>query len=280
MIEGFFRTHIKSTNRSDSHLSRHANPMYLMWIVLMVFLLGAISPMIAREPDEILGPESGYIDLRWRSDDKVVAIKYEYEFVEDKLHYDYGEIITVTYDIRVDTSSRGYMPNRTYYLLSSNVTGHQISGSEPYYWKIIKSDIDTLEVITDDRSLQGKFTLQMVHYRDKSKPIQMDDGGFTYFTPIDTTRVVSSKTSRPPAISFNAYRVTTKQEGANVYQHRSGKFYFDQQGGMGLTGKTLDERTKKIFKSGSYVPPDKKTLTYHHNQIFQRLPLGEYSYTR
>jgi hypothetical protein len=235
--------------------------MFFMWIVLLVALLGAVSPMIAHESGEILGPESGFVDLRWRSDDKILALKCEYDFKDDKLNYNYGEIITVTYDIRVDTASRGYMPNRTYYLLSSHVTGHQISGSEPYYWRIVKSDIDTLEVITDDRALQGELTLQLVHYRDKSEPVQMVDGGFSYFTPIDTTRVVSSKTSRPPAIFFNAYRVTTKQEGANVYQHRSGKFYYDQQGGMGLTGKTLDERTKKIFKSGFYVPPEKTTPT-------------------
>jgi len=88
-------------------------------------------PLAASEPGEILGPESGYIDLRWQSNDKVVALKTEYEFLPDKLNYDYGEIIKVTYNISVDTASRGYLPNRTYYLLSPYVAGYQISGSEP-----------------------------------------------------------------------------------------------------------------------------------------------------
>ena len=157
-----------STNGDDCYLLRISNSTFVIYILLFLTLLGNISQMIASESGEILGPESGVVDLRWQSDDKVVALKYEYEFKQDKLNYDYGEIITVTYDIRVDPASRGYIPNRSYYLLSPYVTGYQISGSEPYCWRIIKSDIDTLEVITDNRSLQGEFTLQLVHYRDKS----------------------------------------------------------------------------------------------------------------
>ena len=104
--------------------------MVFIWIVLTAVLLGAISPLLASDPDEILASDPDRITYGRPRDDQVVALKYEYEFMPDKMNYDYGEILRVTYDIHVDKTSRGYVPNRTYYLLSPYVTGHQISGSD------------------------------------------------------------------------------------------------------------------------------------------------------
>jgi hypothetical protein len=205
-------------------------------------------PLAASEPGEIPGPESGYYYNNWLSDDKVVALSYEYEFLPDKLNYDYGEIIKVTYNISVDAASRGYLPNRTYYLLSPYVAGYQISGSTPLYWRIMKSDIDTLEVITDDKPLKGEFTLQLVHYKNRPQKKQLGDGSFMYFTPVDTTKANTGSKSRPPAFDFMAYRIAATQTGANVHQHGSGEFYYDQQCGIPLTGKTQRKRTQEMLK--------------------------------
>jgi hypothetical protein len=59
----------------DNHSFRNSKLVFFVWIVLLVGLLVTISPLIASEPGEILGPESGYIDLHWQSDDKIVAIQ-------------------------------------------------------------------------------------------------------------------------------------------------------------------------------------------------------------
>lgn len=221
-------------------------PKPYCWLMLSIVFMLAISTLTAHDPSEILGPESGFIDIRWQSNDKVVALKYEYEFVEDKLSYRYGEILTVKYDIQVDTASRGYLPNRTYYLLSNHVIGNQIRNAS-YYWRILKSDIDTLEVVTEDRPLKGEFTLQLLHYRDKPNTKQNSGGGYMYFTPIDTTKVGNTKQCGPPAIDFTAYRVAATNTGANVRKHSSGKFYYDQQGAIPLSGKMQREQTMKIF---------------------------------
>jgi hypothetical protein len=79
----------------DNHSFRNSKLVFFVWIVLLVGLLVTISPLIASEPGEILGPELGYIDLHWQSDDKIVAIQSESEYYPDKLHYTHGEIVTV-----------------------------------------------------------------------------------------------------------------------------------------------------------------------------------------
>ncbi len=243
-------------------------------LLLLIGILISLVPLAASETDDILGPESGYIDLRWRSNDKIVAIKSEYEFFPDKLNYDYGEIIKVTYNISVDTGSRGYLPNRTYYLLSPYVTGYQISGSEPLYWRIMKSEIDTLEVITDDKPLKGEFTLQLVHYKDRPQKKQLGDDSFMYFTPIDTTITNTARKSRPPAFNLKVYRVATTQTGANVHQHSSGKFYFDQQGGIALSGKTQKKRTQETLQRGYYAPSTKDNTYLPPQPNFTELAQG------
>ena len=263
-IKTFSVTMSKNGN-DDNHLFRHSKLMPFVLIVLLFGLLVTISPLIASEPGEILGPESGYIDLRWLSDDKVVAIKSEYEYFPDKLHYTHGEIVTVKYDIRVDTTSRGYKPNRTYYLLSPYVTGYQIKGDgDDNYWFIVKSDIDTLEVITDDRNLKGEFILQLLPYNEKPKVIEDNEGSFISLTPIDTTYAKSSKHSGPPRFSFEVVRVAEIDKGENVHLHSSGKFYYDQLSGFGIQGKVESEFWKNRFnrnsgviapKNDSFLPP-------------------------
>lgn len=255
-----FSVMMSTNGNDDNHLFRNSKLMFFVWIVLLFGLLVTISPLIASEPGEILGPESGYMDLRWQSNDKVVALKYEYEFIQDKLSYNYGEILIVKYDISVDTASRGYLPNRTYYLLSTHVIGNQIRNAS-YYWRILKSDIDTLEVITECRSLKGEFTLQLLYYRDKPNTKQNGEGGFMYFTPIDTTKVGNTKQCGPPAFQFTAYRVAATNTGANVHKHNSGKFYYDQLGAIPLSGKTVRERWERLYNSNTdYSNP--KTNTY------------------
>lgn len=257
---------------SDTTSNRHL--FYCTNLLLLIGFLISLVPLAASEPGEIPGPESGYYYNNWLSDDKVVALSYEYEFLPDKLNYDYGEIIKVTYNISVDTASRGYLPNRTYYLLSPFVAGHQIKGSASYYWRIMKSDIDTLEVISDDKPLKGEFTLQLVHYKDRPQKKQLGDDSFMYFTPIDTTITNTTRKSRPPAFQFDAYRVAAMQTGTNVRQHKSGKFYYDQQCGIPLTGKTLKKHTEETLRRSYYAPSTKDNTYLPPQPDFKELAQG------
>jgi hypothetical protein len=270
-----FSVMMSTNGNDDNHLFRNSKTMFFVWMVLLFGLLVTISPLIASEPGEILGPESGYMDLRWRSDDKVVAIQSEYEYFPDKLHYTHGEIVTVKYDIRVDTASRCYKPNRTYYLLSPYVTGYQIKGDgDDNYWFIVKSDIDTLEAITDDRTLKGEFILQLLSYKEKPKVIEDNEGSFISLTPIDTTYTKSSKHSGPPRFSIEVFRVAEINEGENVHLHSSGKFYYDQLSGFGIQGKVESEFWKNRFNynSGVIAPKNDSFLPPHPS--FRELATG------
>ncbi|MDZ4120981.1 MAG: hypothetical protein U1C33_01075, partial [Candidatus Cloacimonadaceae bacterium] len=233
-------------NLTCDAIERHRSAIFNPKTIFCLALLLMLSSLIAREPEEILGPESGYLDPRWRSDDKVVAIKAESEFIPDKLHYERGEIVTVKYDFRLDSTSRGYKPNRTYYLLSRYVTGYRIKvDGDDCYWHIIKSDIDTLEIISDNRSLTGEFTLQLLRYRGKPQVSKNSEGGFVSLAPIDTTSTISGIKSVPPRFLFEIVRLAESDSGDNVYLHSSGTFFCDQRSDLSFQGKAVAERWKK-----------------------------------
>jgi len=247
-----------STDTSCNHVLRKQSLLLFVMLLMLSSLWGTAAPMHGDEPGEILGPESGYIDLRWRSDDKIVAIESESEFLPDKFQYSYGEIVTVKYDIHVDAASRGYKPYRTYYLLSPYVTGNQIKGDgDDNFWFIVKSDIDTLEAITDDRSLKGEIILQLLRYKDKPKVIEDNEGSIISLTPIDTTHTRSSKHSGPPRFSIEVLRVAENEIEENVHLHSSGKFYFDQLSGISFQGKVEKNYFKSLFKQNTGVTAPK-----------------------
>lgn len=75
-------------------------------------------------------------------------------------------------------------------------------------------------------------------------------------------------------IQFRTYRVAESQTGVNVYQHESGRFYYDQQSVVNLVGKTESERTKKAFKRSSYVLLTKNNSYLPPQPDFSELAAG------
>lgn len=252
--------------------------MMFAWMVLLFGLLVTESPLIASEPGEVMGPVSCSLSPVLRRDDLIVALQSENEYLPDKLHYTHGEIVTVKYEIRVNTASRGYKPNRTYYVLSPYVTGYQIKGGGyNNFWYIVNSDIDTLETITDDRSLKGEITLQLSFYKEDRRQVKgMSGGGFMYFTPMDTTAAQSRLPSGPPRFYFEVVRIAESDNGDHVYLHNSGKFYYDQEAGISFQGKVESECWENRFNRNSGVIAPKDNSFIPSQPDFRQLAAGGY----
>ncbi len=78
----------------------------------------------------------------------------------------------------------------------------------------------------------------------------------------------------PPTFQLYVYRVAESLTGKNVHQHGSGKFYYDQQGGIALTGKVQDENYRKSIDRGSYSPSPKDNDYLPQQPDFKELAQG------
>lgn len=219
-------------------------------ILLLLVLCSVFSFLFASEraDNEIPGPESGYIYAGWQPDDRVMPIKWEGEFIPDKAHYATGEILTVRVKIWVDKESRGYKPDRTYYLESGYVEGKQLSSFVPRLtWVILKSEIDTLEIMTDDGILEGDITMQLIRRGSKPQVKKSDSGAFLTLAPIDTTYTDSGTYSSPPIMKFDLFRIY--QSGVSPQDRqlvsKFGDFIYDLSDSINMYGKQFNDVLQK-----------------------------------
>jgi len=219
-------------------------------VLLLLVLSCAFNFLFASESadNEIPGPESGYIYSQWQPDDRVMPIKWEGEFIPDKAHYSIGEIFTVHVKIWVDKESRGYKLGRTYYLKSNYVEGKQLNSYVPRLtWSIIKSDIDTLEIMNDDRILEGDITMQLTRRGSKPQVKKSDSGVFLTLAPIDTTSTKNETCSGPLIMKFEAYRIFQTGVSPEERQLLSefGDFIYDLTDTINMYGNRFREDLDK-----------------------------------
>lgn len=233
-------------------------------VLLLLVLSCAFHFLFASESvvNEIPCPESGCIDPQRQPDDRVIPIKWEGEFIPDKTHYSIGDILTVHVKIWVDKESRGYRLGGTYYLKSNYVEGKRLNSFVPRLtWTIIKSDIDTLEIINDDRMLEGDITMQLTLRGSKQLVKRSDSGAFLTMAPIDTTSTMNETCSGPQIMQFEVYRIF--QTGVSSEDRRLlsqfGDFIFDNTETINMYGKRfkeyLDREYERFFNNNKQNEP-------------------------
>ena len=251
-------------------------------IILLLLVLCSVFPLLfASESadNEIPGPESGYIYAGWQPDDRVMPIKWECEFIPDKAHYATGEILTVRVKIWVDKESRGYKADRTYYLGSEYVEGKQLNSFVPRLtWVILKSEIDTLEIMTDDRILEGDITMQLIRRGSKPQVKKSDSGVFLTLAPIDTTYTELGTYSGPPIINFKIYRIYQSGVSPDDRQliSKSGDFMYDLTDTINMYGKRFYDALKQYdrFNYNDKTNQPKDNIYVPEQPNFQETAMG------
>jgi len=230
---------------------------------LMLVMCSIITVLFAfvSKANEIPGPESGYIYSQWQPDDRVMPFKAEGEFIPDKEYYSMGEILTVHAKIWIDKESRGYKPDRTYYIKSKYVEGRQLSSYVPQLdWTVIKSDIDTLEIMTDGRILEGDITMQLLRYHGKPQVKMSDKGVFMTLVPPETTYTKWGTYSAPLCVDFKTYRIF--QPGVSPEDRRLtseyGDFIYDLTDVINMYGDVSYEKNKGPFNSNEHLKGQKR----------------------
>jgi len=245
-------------------------------VFLLLALCSILSILFAEKSkdNEILAQETRISDMRNPPDDEVIPLKYQSEFVPDKDDYAEGELLTIHARIWVDKDSRGYKPDRIYYLQSKYTEGRQLESFVPRLcWTIIKSDIDTLEIITDDRILEGDITMQLLRLNGKPQVKMSDSGVFMTLVPPDTTYTKWGHYSAPIILNFNVYRIY--QRGVShvdrQFDAELGNFVYDLEDTINMYGKRLKDKLNKHLnyndrakfnKNNTYLPepPDYREM--------------------
>jgi len=241
--------------------------MTLMPMVRVSFLMFALCSFFTNlfaaesKSNEIPGPESGYIYSQWQPDNRVMPIKWEGRFNPDKFDFAMGELLTVHVKIWIAKESRGYKPGRTYYIKSKYAEGRQLSSYVPQLdWTVIKSDIDTLEIMTDGRILEGDITMQLLRYHGKPQVKMSDSGVFMTIIPPDTTYTKWGTYSAPLCVDFKTYRIF--QPGVSPDDRRLtseyGDFIYDLTDVINMYGDVSYEKNKGPFNSNEHMKGQKR----------------------
>ena len=241
---------------SDFQLIMTLRRARIIFLLLSLCCFFTILFAVESKPNEILGPESGYLDLRWRPDDQVMPIKWEGRFNPDKFDFAIGELLTVHVKIWIDKESRGYKPGRTYYIKSKYAEGRQLFSFVPQLgWTVIKSDIDTLEIMTDDRILEGDITMQLLRLNGKPQVKISDSGVFMTIVPPDTTSTKWGTHSAPLCVDFKTYRIFQPEVSPDDRRLESeyGDFIYDLEDVINVYGDVFLEKSKGPFNSNEHI---------------------------
>jgi len=112
---------------------------------------------------------------------------------------------------------------------------------------ILKSEIDTLEIMTDDRILEGDITMQLIRRGSKPQVKKSDSGVFLTLAPIDTTYTDSGTYSSPPIMKFDLFRIY--QSGVSPQDRqlvsKFGDFIYDLSDSINMYGKQFNDVLQK-----------------------------------
>ncbi|MDD4308799.1 MAG: hypothetical protein PHO32_00295 [Candidatus Cloacimonetes bacterium] len=222
-------------------------------VVLLLILCITFTALFASgsAKSEIFGPESGVVDLRYIPDDQVVALTWKSEVIPDKFQYEIGETVTVKFTISVDPQSRGYKPDKQYYLISPYTTGHSLGADFDLCWTVLKSNIDSLEIVRDGNPTTGEIEVRLYRSRFIPRFKQADNGMTIYYTPQDTTKAVKFNKSGPPLFKFRAYRICEDIGKGIKYCDSKHSFEYDQYRGVNISGKIAPEIWKQKMDSNN-----------------------------